>query len=843
MDKTAEQRAKRRRLLSAAQSARVRKGMIRYVMLAVDLSIAALGSDLRPNRLTCMLTICKNFIREFFDQNPLSQLGILLMRNGLAERLTELSGSPESQIKKLSERLPALCLPLCRISVVGVAAEVYVCSRLARDTGGTYGVALSESHLEELMMRHAPPPAATAEQAGAELVRMGFPQRSSEDPAAATFVGPNATLASGSYGCPRCKAKVAELPCECHVCGLTLVSSPHLARSYHHLFPIAPYDELPQDSGSEQGSEGDPDSPCASEDADDVEVIAVVPAPDSKRQKLSTVSGTQRAASTGQAAQHTLDSFVTSHRAGPSQAAKQAPPHQPNGNLRQSLIVSSFGLTNASDPNSARCRQPGGCSTAATADESRMALAQLVNHRVFGNRSFRPRQREIIDFALSGKDCFVLMPTGGGKSLCYQLPAVIARGVTVVVCPLLSLMQDQVRALCTGPGGGVPATYLSSQQSQSEASAVYRELSKACPTVKLLYATPEQLVKSSGLRRLLDQLHASHRLARIVIDEAHCVSMWGHDFRPDYKHLSFLKGAFPTVPIMALTATATERVAKDILSTLGIPRAPVFQVNFFRENLRFMVQDKPYGKDEQGMPGHYAALVDYIEGQAEGCTGIVYCLSRDESEQVARFLCQSTDITAAAYHAGMTPKVRMEVQNKWRSGKVQVVVATIAFGMGIDKPDVRYVVHFTLSKSLEGYFQEAGRAGRDGLPSECVLMFAPRDGPRILNMLRMGPRASYKAGQEQLQHMIEYCKEGGACRHAILLKHFGQQLAGGASRCKTSCDNCDQRNRPKPQAAYEQDYQEYADCYDGDEGSGKPKPGAGGGSDSRRPTSKTPGIR
>ncbi|MEW5303287.1 MAG: hypothetical protein WDW36_005993 [Sanguina aurantia] len=599
-----------------------------------------------------------------------------------------------------------------------------------------------------------------------------------------------------------------------------------------------------QESGSEQGSEGDPDSPCGSEDPDDVEVIAVVPAPDSKRQKLSTVAGTQRAASTGQAAQHTLDSFVTSHRAGPSQAAKQAPSNQPTGNLRQSLIVSSFGLTNASDPNSARCRQPGGCSTAATADESRMALAQLVNHRVFGNRSFRPRQREIIDFALSGKDCFVLMPTGGGKSLCYQLPAVIARGVTVVVCPLLSLMQDQVRALCTGPGGGVPATYLSSQQSQSEASAVYRELSKACPTVKLLYATPEQLVKSSGLRRILDQLHAAHRLARIVIDEAHCVSMWGHDFRPDYKHLSFLKGAFPTVPIMALTATATERVAKDILSTLGIPRAPVFQVNFFRENLRFMVQDKPYGKDEQGMPGHYAALVDYIEGQAEGCTGIVYCLSRDESEQVARFLCQSTDITAAAYHAGMTPKVRMEVQNKWRSGKVQVVVATIAFGMGIDKPDVRYVVHFTLSKSLEGYFQEAGRAGRDGLPSECVLMFAPRDGPRILNMLRMGPRASYKAGQEQLQHMIEYCKEGGACRHAILLKHFGQQLAGGASRCKTSCDNCDQRNRPKPQAAYEQDYQEYADCYDGDEGSRKPKPGAGGGSDSGgRGASATPGKR
>ncbi|GLC44389.1 hypothetical protein PLESTM_001591800 [Pleodorina starrii] len=294
VDKTAEQRERRKRLLSAAQSARIRKGMIRYLLLVVDLSRAASAQDLRPNRLACILGLCRSFIREFFDQNPLSQLGIAVLRNGLVEKLTDLSGSPEAQVARLEagklgapagdaslqnaldmsvsllRSLPpyghrevllvfaalATCDPgnvmdslraakeqHIRVSVVGVAAEVYVCRRIAEETGGSYGVALNEAHLEQLMMGHSNPPPATSAQAKAELVRMGFPQRSTEEASSAVFVGLEARLLSGSYTCPRCKSRVPELPCECHICGLTLISSPHLARSYHHLFPVPPYHE------------------------------------------------------------------------------------------------------------------------------------------------------------------------------------------------------------------------------------------------------------------------------------------------------------------------------------------------------------------------------------------------------------------------------------------------------------------------------------------------------------------------------------------------------------------------------------------------------------------------
>ncbi|KAL6762870.1 Ssl1-like-domain-containing protein [Haematococcus lacustris] len=297
VDRSAEQRAKRLKTLSsAAQSARIRKGMIRYVLLVLDVSAGAGAQDLRPNRLACMLRVTRDFIRRFFDQNPLSQLGLLLMRNGCCERLTELSGSPESQIRRLEaaqlgaegaaslqnaldmsvaslRNIPPYghrevlilfaALSTCdpgsifdsikaakeakvRVSVVGVAAEVYVCRRMAEDTGGTYGVALHEIHLDELLSAHAPPPPAPVGRAGAELVCMGFPQRGPESSSAAVFVGAEARLTSGSYLCPRCAGRVGELPGECHVCRLTLISSPHLARSYHHLFPVEPFQELSQ---------------------------------------------------------------------------------------------------------------------------------------------------------------------------------------------------------------------------------------------------------------------------------------------------------------------------------------------------------------------------------------------------------------------------------------------------------------------------------------------------------------------------------------------------------------------------------------------------------------------
>ncbi|KAJ9510093.1 hypothetical protein QJQ45_015561, partial [Haematococcus lacustris] len=448
----------------------------------------------------------------------------------------------------------------------------------------------------------------------------------------------------------------------------------------------------------------------------------------------------------------------------PSTTPSTAPhaPH-PSRDLRQFLGLPAAGQAGlpstetGSGPAALPLRAvPGGPAwqQPATAAECRQVQGALpatalhmVNQRVFGNASFREAQLEVVQAAVSGRHVFVLMPTGGGKSLCYQLPAVITLGVTVVVCPLLSLMQDQVMALCTGrPGGcGVPATYLSSQQSKGEALGVLRELNKAQPTCKLLYVTPEQLVKSSALKDILARLHARGRLARIVIDEqAHCVSMWGHDFRPDYKQLgTVMKTSFSTVPITAVTATATSAVAADILDTLGIQQtARCFKVSFFRPNLRFAVLDKQYGVDDRGRPQPLASLVDYIQdqndlaaapaldahgqqpplrqqqqqagrvlgrqgphqqqrggrgaaglghrggagGRAGGGgprgggpplpSGIVYCLSRDESEQVCRSLCEA-GVRSGFYHAGMTPKQRMQVQNDWRSGAIQVVVATI----------------------------------------------------------------------------------------------------------------------------------------------------------------------
>ncbi|WIA21883.1 hypothetical protein OEZ85_004257 [Tetradesmus obliquus] len=468
-----------------------------------------------------------------------------------------------------------------------------------------------------------------------------------------------------------------------------------------------------------------------------------------------------------------------------------------------------------------------------TADEEQLDKFDLVNLKVFGHRGFRPQQKAIVMQAVAGRDLFVLMPTGGGKSLCYQLPAVICRGVTVVVCPLLSLMQDQVRGLCLSPRGGVPASFLSSQQSAEESAAVKRELRKARPSVKLLYVTPEQLVKSDSLRGLLQDLRGRGLLARFVIDEAHCVSMWGHDFRPDYKGLKLLKSAFPRVPITAVTATATSQVQADIKSILGISSsAVVHQTSFLRPNLLFRVVPKVREADtETDQPLYMTNLIKYIKAQqaaaaaaaaagsstvkqepgmrgpgasaANGsssssgggsCSGIIYCLSRKEAEGLADYL-RGEGLKAGHYHAGMTPRQRMEVQNDFFSGKLQLIVATIAFGMGIDKPDVRFVVHFAMSKSLEGYYQEAGRAGRDGQPAECVLMFSGADVNRLQYMTRMSLRGSRVAlrfanAMEQLHTMRDYATTE-RCRHAQLLAYFGvlhSDLPGGS--CGSSCDVC-----------------------------------------------------
>jgi len=429
----------------------------------------------------------------------------------------------------------------------------------------------------------------------------------------------------------------------------------------------------------------------------------------------------------------------------------------------------------------------------ATAGEAALDDLDFANIMVFGNSAFRPRQRDIIQAALSGKDTFILMPTGGGKSLCYQLPAILTAGVTVVVTPLLSLMQDQVQALCCLPRGGVPATYLSSQQTSAEVHAVHAELSKPHPSIKLLYVTPEQLVQGQRLRERLAALHSRGLLSRLVIDECHCVSQWGHDFRKEYQQLGRVKTeAFPNVPVMALTATATVKVRHDVLSSLKMRSAVQFQVSFFRDNLTFRVLPKDYTTDkETRLSGWETQLLDYITSK-ETSTGIVYCLSRDDAEATANLIYKKTGISARHYHAGMTSKQRTEVQNAWRQGHVRVVAATIAFGMGIDHATVRYVVHATMSKSLEGYYQEAGRAGRDGQPAECVLFYGKRDVPRLMNLMRRGKKK--KAGSSfirevaQLNAMTSFCGEGKVCRHAQLLKYLGEEW--GTKICGDKCDVC-----------------------------------------------------
>ncbi|MDA0867676.1 MAG: DNA helicase RecQ, partial [Cyanobacteria bacterium] len=415
------------------------------------------------------------------------------------------------------------------------------------------------------------------------------------------------------------------------------------------------------------------------------------------------------------------------------------------------------------------------------------SLETALKH-FFGYDQFRLHQRAAIEAVLAQQDALVVMPTGGGKSLCYQLPALLRIGVTVVVSPLIALMQDQVDALVNN---GIAATYLNS--SLDGMTVRSRQADILAGRTKLLYLSPERLL-SENFWPFLNQLHQQVGIAGFAIDEAHCVSEWGHDFRPEYRQLHRLRTAFPSVSVLALTATATERVRHDIVQQLQLRDPAILVASFNRPNLYYEVRPKarqPYGD--------LLAQVQALQG-----SGIIYCLSRKRVDEVAARL-QQDGVAALPYHAGLPDGTRTEHQHRFIRDDVRIMVATVAFGMGINKPDVRLVVHYDLPRTLEGYYQESGRSGRDGEPAHCTVYFSYADVSTINYLIEQKPDAQEQnIARQQLRQVIDYA-ESSVCRRQIQLAYFGETLTAG-------CDHCDNCRHPRPQEDWTLEAQKFLSC-------------------------------
>lgn len=404
--------------------------------------------------------------------------------------------------------------------------------------------------------------------------------------------------------------------------------------------------------------------------------------------------------------------------------------------------------------------------------------------KYFGFKQFKGKQQEIIESLLSGKDTFVIMPTGGGKSLCYQLPAMISDGVAIIVSPLIALMKNQVDLVRGYNSNDEIAHFLNSTLTKKEIKAVHDDLISG--KTKLLYVAPETLTKPENLSFFSDL-----NISFFAVDEAHCISEWGHDFRPEYRRLREMMDKInPNLPVIALTATATPKVQSDIIKNLDLREPNIFISSFNRENLYYEIIPKI--KKSQT----HESIVRFIKGM-KNKSGIIYTLNRKTTEELADIL-QANGIKAVAYHAGLDAKLRAKRQDDFLSEDVQVIVATIAFGMGIDKPDVRFVIHYNIPKSIENYYQETGRAGRDGLEGKCILYYSHKDVSKLEHLMRDKPLSEREVGAQLINETVAYA-ESGVCRRKVILSYFGEEFP------QENCGNCDNCKNPKEKIEAKED--------------------------------------